>query len=217
MVIFFDLDGTLIDTEKYYRIFWPKAFAAHGYTLTDEQALSLRSLGRPYAPERMKRWFGADFDYAAVRGTRRAMMEGWLDENGGAALRPGAKELLQYLKEHGHIAVVATATDTERTQKYIRQTGIDSLITRIVSATMVKRGKPAPDIYLYACEQMGAEPSDCFAVEDAPNGVISAYTAGCRVIMVPDQTQPDDTLKEMLFARAASLTDIIPILENADS
>ena len=40
--VLFDMDGTLIDTEKYYRIFWPKALAACGYTMTDEQALTMR-------------------------------------------------------------------------------------------------------------------------------------------------------------------------------
>ena len=61
--VIFDLDGTLIDTEKYYRICWPKAVEHFGYTMTDEQALSLRSLGRPYAPERFREWYGEDFDY----------------------------------------------------------------------------------------------------------------------------------------------------------
>ena len=50
--VLFDMDGTLIDTEKYYRIFWPKALAACGYTMTDEQALTMRSLGRPFASSR---------------------------------------------------------------------------------------------------------------------------------------------------------------------
>ena len=46
--VIFDMDGTLIDTEKYYRIFWPNALEACGYTMTDEQALTMRSLGRPF-------------------------------------------------------------------------------------------------------------------------------------------------------------------------
>ena len=56
--IIFDMDGTLIDTEKYYRIFWPKALAAFGYEMSDEQALSMRSLGRPFAPIHLKEMFG---------------------------------------------------------------------------------------------------------------------------------------------------------------
>lgn len=57
---------------------------------------------------------------------------------------------------------------------------------------MVAEGKPSPDIYLYACRQLGLAPEECMAVEDSPNGVMSAYRAGCKVVMVPDQTQPDE-------------------------
>ena len=52
--VLFDIDGTLIDTEKYYRVFWPKAMAEFGYKMTDEQVLSMRSLGRPFAPARLR-------------------------------------------------------------------------------------------------------------------------------------------------------------------
>lgn len=62
---------------------------------------------------------------------------------------------------------------------------------------MVAEGKPSPDIYLYACGQLGLAPEECMAVEDSPNGVLSAYRAGCKVVMVPDQTQPDAELKSV--------------------
>ncbi len=209
--VIFDLDGTLIDTERYYRIFWPKALAEFGYHMTDEQALSLRSLGRPFAPARLKEWFGEELDYYAVRQRRKELMEECLDRE-GIRRKPGALELLGRLRQEGITTAVATATDPERTEKYLKMTGMDGCFDKIVSATMVSEGKPSPDVYLYACEQLGLKPEECMAVEDSPNGVLSAYRAGCRVVMVPDQTEADEELKKYVYAVAGSLEQVYGLL-----
>ena len=73
---------------------------------------------------------------------------------------------------------------------------------------MVELGKPAPDIYAYACNELGLSPEETFAVEDSPNGVNSAYSAGCNVIMIPDLTEPDEELRGKLYARLDNLLDI---------
>jgi len=203
--VIFDMDGTLIDTEKYYRIFWPKAMAEFGYTMTDEQALQMRSLGRPFAPARLREWFGDEVDYPAIRQRRKELMEECIDREGIQA-KPGAKELLEQLREKGITTVIATATDLERTGKYLKMVGLDGYFSEIISATMVKEGKPSPDIYLYACERLGLLPEECIAVEDSPNGVLSAYRAGCKVVMVPDQTRPDEELAKCLYACVDSLS-----------
>ena len=209
--VLFDMDGTLIDTEKYYRIFWPKALAACGYVMTDEQALSMRSLGRPFAPRQLKDWYGEDFDYYAVRDKRKELMAEALDRD-GIRVKPGAIELLEYLKKRHITTAIATATDLERTEKYLAMTGLRSYFDKLISATMVKEGKPSPDIYIYACGQLGLQPEECLAVEDSPNGITSAYRAGCRVIMVPDQTEPENELKELLTARVDTLSDLIGLI-----
>lgn len=205
--VLFDLDGTLIDTEKYYRVFWPKALAAFGYHMTDEQALSMRSLGRPFAPERLRGWFGEKLDYDAVRSKRKEMMEEALVRD-GIQVKPGARELLDFLRERGVTTAVVTATDSERAERYLARTNLAAGIDRVISATRVKEGKPSPDIYLYACEMLGAAPEKCMAVEDSPNGILSAHRAGCQVVMVPDQTGPDGELAKYLYACVDSLEDI---------
>lgn len=209
--VIFDMDGTLIDTEKYYRIFWPKALAEFGYFMTDEQALAMRSLGRPFAPEQLKEWFGEGIDYHAVRLRRKELMAECLERE-GIPQKPGAPELLQLLRKKGILTAIATATDPERTADYLRRTELEGYFDRIVSATQVTEGKPSPDIYLYACEQLGLSPENCLAVEDSPNGVLSAWRAGCRVVMVPDQTEPDEELTKCLFARVDSLAEIADLL-----
>ncbi|MGN1147378.1 MAG: HAD family hydrolase, partial [Lachnospiraceae bacterium] len=175
--VIFDLDGTLIDTEKYFKIFWPQAAKAFGYEMSEEQALALRSLGRPFAPALMKEWFGESFDYVAVREYRRKIMKEHLDKE-GLELKPGAGEALSWLKQNGYTVALATATPADRASEQLREVGIDGYFTKIVSAAQVEKGKPAPDVYLYACRELGVQPADCLAVEDSPNGVMSAVAAG---------------------------------------
>ncbi len=203
----FDLDGTLIDTEKLYRKYWPMALADYGYELSDERALMLRSLGRPFAPRQFKDWYGEDFDYNLIRQRRKEYVEGHIEKY-GIDLRPGVKEILTYLRDKNITVAIATATDPERTAKYLEMTGISEFFTDIICATMVEHGKPAPDIYKFACEKLNKKPSECFAVEDAPNGVKSAYSAGLKVIFIPDQAPSDDSFKSMIFAEFDNINKI---------
>lgn len=172
----------------------------------------MRSLGRPFAPVHLKEMFGESIDYTQVREKRKELVEECIKEN-GIQLKPGVIELLQWLKENHIRAAIATATDMERTNRYLKMLGIHEYFDKLISATMVKEGKPSPDIYLYACEQLGRKPEECIAVEDSPNGVLSAYRAGCKVVMVPDQTAPEEELKSKLFACVETLTDIQGLLQ----
>ena len=208
--VIFDLDGTLTDTEQFYQKAWPQAFSHFGYKVEPWMPLELRSLGRPFAIETFKKWFGEDFDYEKVRSFRKEIIKEMLSD--GIPLKPGAIEILQYLREQGITVAMATANDFERTKGYLDRIGITGYFDRIICADMVKFGKPAPDIYAHACKELGLEPDETFAVEDSPNGIRSAYKAGCNVIMVPDITGPDEELEPMLYACVPDLLSIKKLL-----
>ena len=205
--VIFDLDGTLTDTEKFYQKAWPEALSHFGYKVEPWMPLELRSLGRPFA---FKEWFGEDFDYDKVRAYRKELIEKYLEP--GIPLKPGAEEILKWLRENGYIVAMATANDLPRTERYLGRIGIRPLFDRLICADMVKQGKPAPDIYAYACEALGLPPDQTIAVEDSPNGVRSAAAAGCKTVMVPDLTEPDEELSKLLWARVDKLTDIKSLL-----
>lgn len=205
--VIFDLDGTLTDTEKYYQKAWPEALRHFGYEPAPGLALELRSLGRPFAPAKFKEWFGADFDYSKVREYRKALVADLIKEN-GIPLKPGAEEILGWLRDEGITVAMATANDYNRTRGYLEKIGLEKYFDRVICADMVKFGKPAPDIYEEAVKALGIPAGRAFAVEDSPNGVKSAYGAGCKVIMVPDLTQPDEELGKLLYAKADCLLDI---------
>lgn len=210
--IIFDLDGTLIDTEKYFKVFWRQAAEEFGFHMTEEQALSLRSLGRPFAPALLKEWFGEAFDYTAVRDCRRRLMQEHLAKV-GLERRPEALETLKWLSENGYRIALATATPGDRAEEQLKETGLLPYFDEIVSATEVKLGKPAPDVYSKTLEVLGADPEECLAVEDSPNGVESATAAGIPTVMIPDQTQPDEVLQKKLYACLLALGELVHLLQ----
>lgn len=211
--VIFDMDGVLIDTEKHYNAAWCEAAHMAGFAdFRREHALMLRSCDARLASEMMKDIFGAGFDYYAIREVRRRLVAGRLEKY-GLEKKPGIDEILAFLHERKIKSAVATATPIELTLRHLERIGVKDLFDRIVSAKQVANGKPAPDVYLYACEQIGESPSDCIAVEDSPNGIKAAYAAGCRPVMVPDLTQPDEEIRPLLYAVADSLVDIRGLLE----
>lgn len=202
--VVFDLDGTLLDTEKLHTSFWMQAGRENGFDITYEDSLFIRSLAAPLSERYFKDKFGDSFDFVRVRDTRREIMNRYVAKNGIEA-KPYAIETLQYLKSRGILTAVATATKKEHMEKYLEMIGADGLLDRMICNSMVKNGKPAPDIYLHVCRELGIEPENCIAVEDAPNGVRSAYDAGCKVVFVPDLTPADDEIKEKAYRIYPSL------------
>ena len=210
--VIFDMDGLLLDTEKLLIRFWIQAANEAGFPMTLEQALSIRSLHKSYAIPYLQGLFGEGFDYFRIRGRRMELINEYLKDN-PLELKDGTVELLAFLNENRLLTAVATATDYERTRDYLTRVGIFDKFDRIVCATMVERGKPSPDIYIYAAEQLGLKTGECMALEDSPNGVKSAVSAGCRTVMVPDLTEPDEDLKGLDFEKVSSLNDIAGLLK----
>lgn len=210
--VIFDMDGLLLDTEKLLIRFWIQAANEAGFPMKLEHALAIRSLHRSFAIPYLQGLFGEAFDYPKIRSRRMELMNEHLADK-PPELKRGAAELLEFLNEQKIPAAIATATDYERTRDYLTRTGIFDKFSKIVCATMVERGKPEPDIYIYAAARLGLKPEECIALEDSPNGVKSAAAAGCKTIMIPDLSEPDEELQGLAFAVARSLDGVIDIIK----
>ena len=209
--VIFDLDGTLLDTEKLYRRFWVEAARQLGYPMEDRHALMIRSMAAVYAEPLLKREVCEAFDYHGVRALRRRIMEEYIDQN-GVDPKPDLIETLQALREKGLKIGLATATPEHRARKYLRMVNAEQYFDAVTCADMVKRGKPQPDIYLLACERTGVAPGEAIAVEDAPTGIRAAHAAGCLAVMVPDQDQPDEEIRALCHAVVPRLRDVVDLV-----
>lgn len=213
--VIFDMDGVLIDTEKHYNAAWCQAATEAGFPFTREHALLLRSCEAKEGEKLMQGIFGPSFDYYAIRERRRELVRERLAQY-GLEKKPGVEETLRFLRAKGIKTAVATATALDITKSHLTTIGVCDLFDSIVSAKNVAHGKPEPDVYLYACEQIGERPQDCMAVEDSPNGILAAYRAGLRTVMVPDLTQPDEELAKYLYACINSLSDLCELVDKED-
>lgn len=213
--VIFDMDGLMLDTESLLLRFWCEAAHELGYPMEKEHVLSIRSLAAKYAIPKLQGYFGEEFDYYQVRSRRLQLMNAYIEEH-GIEKKKGVEELLVYLKEQGYKTAVATATDMERTKRYLTKVDLYKYFDKIVCASMVENGKPAPDIYVKAAEELALVPEECVALEDSPNGILAAYRAGCFPVMVPDLDQPEQEIQKILFAQKENLLEVIELIEQTD-
>ena len=214
--VVFDMDGVIFDSEKLYRKHW--MITGEEYGIPEDTMHELCNLIAGSTKERneklMKSRFGEDFDYTTFRGKTMDRMDQDILEN-GVEMKPGVLELFDYLKNNGYKIGLATSTQRERAERNLTNAGIIHYFDHIVYGGIVANGKPAPDIYLKACEDLGVQPEEAIGVEDSINGVKSSAAAGLYTIMVVDLIEPTDEIRPLTNQIYNSLFDIIALLKEA--
>lgn len=202
MFVIFDMDGVIFDSERAvieaYKMLAPK------YGLTDIERACLESIGTTRAQTReiFLSYHGRDLDYDTYRGEVHDLLV-----TKPFDIKPGVFELFDWLGDMGVPAALASSTSTESVYRMLDQAGLTERFTAIICGDTVTRGKPHPEIFLKAAEKLGAEPKDCYVIEDSFNGIRAAHAAGMHPVMVPDILQPDDEIKALAEVVLPSLTE----------
>ena len=190
--VLFDMDGTLVDSEKLWDVAMHAFYERHGGVLTAQvreatvggsaenvMALVFDDLGLDQHPEAL------------------AESADWLHEYTGELFerglpwRPGARDLLENCVAAGMPMALVTNTRRELTERALKTIG-SHYFTVTVCGDEVPDGKPHPAPYERAAELLGVAPADCLAIEDSVVGVASAYAAGCAVLVVPNDVEVPD-------------------------
>ncbi|MBP2236686.1 HAD superfamily hydrolase (TIGR01509 family) [Sinorhizobium kostiense] len=176
-LVIFDCDGVLVDSEPISLAVLVESLEAAGVSMTTEEA-SERFLGRSLKSMSaiLHDEYGLATDDAFLEGMRMRLYARFRQE-----LKPvrGVREAVAQLDG---ACCVASSSQPERIRLSLTVTGlIDLFEPHIFSASMVARGKPAPDLFLHASAEMGHRPADCIVIEDSPAGIEAAKAAGMRV------------------------------------
>jgi HAD superfamily hydrolase (TIGR01509 family) len=179
----FDLDGLLIDSEPGWGRAEAELFRRHGLAYTEDERLATlgRSVDEVIAALAARLGLPAE----SGAGLRRELMDLVAAEYvAGHPILPGAMELIARLRNEMPLAV-ASNTDRALVEASLAVIGVADAFQAVITAQDVARAKPAPDIYLLACQRLGVEPGDAVAFEDSDSGVRAARAAGLTVVAVP--------------------------------
>lgn len=210
--VVFDVDGVLFDTERLMHQIWHEVGAELGWPQPGRDYLEYVGNGRSVIFEKMLAFYGPEFpkedflQHCAQRLQERIERE-------GVPLKPGVRELFDFLRARHVPIAIATSTAAVRTNRRMEMTGLDRYLSAAITGDQVVRGKPDPEIYLLACKALGTHPSRTLAVEDSRNGILSASSAGMPTVMIPDLIPPTPELEGLLWDRFHSLSDLQKALE----
>lgn len=205
--IIFDMDGVLIDSEALILSGWKKIAAKFGIGNIENTLMQCIGINTLATEALFCKVYGPDFPYKKYKSMVSQIFTEETEKN-GLPVKPGVYELFHYLKENDWKIGLASSTREQIVKKEMESIGLLDSFHVIVCGDMVSHSKPHPEIYQKACKLLGAEPSECYAVEDSPNGIRSAYRAGMKPIMVPDLIQPDNEIRQMLFMEFGSLLEL---------
>lgn len=205
--VIFDMDGTLVDSERVSQEAWKRAARDLGIELPGELIHSFIGRTAHSVHALMVEHLGGDDELAKECFRLHLVHFDQICET-GLTLMPGAREALDELHAAGYPLALATSTYRSKAIPRLDRFGLRDMFASITTGDEIENGKPAPDIFLLAAERMGVAPARCAVIEDSHNGVRSGHAAGAQVFMVPDMVPPTSEIEGMCAAVLESLHEL---------
>lgn len=205
--ILFDMDGTLVDSERVGQKAWAATADEMGIDIPEGLVRSF--IGRPSHSCRamLAEHLGGDVDLAdRVFDLHIELFLRFVETD--LELKPGAIEALEALKEAGYPLAIATSTARVRAVPRLERFDMLKYFDSVTCGDEIENGKPAPDIFIESARRLGVDPAACAVIEDSHNGVRSGYAAGAQVFMVPDLMAPTPEIESLCAAVLPSLHEL---------
>ncbi len=190
----FDMDGTLFDTERIYRDAWMQLPPKFGYTPDPAFPEAVRGTAGERVRVLAEKYYPG-IDVEAFVADCRTYVDNVLQA--GVPVKPGVREVLEYFFDWDMPMAIASSARIGKIMHCLNASGLAPYFSVIVSGKDVEETKPAPDIFLLACDRLGYLPEECYVFEDAPNGVFGSAAAGCYTVMISDLVEPGEEVRRV--------------------
>ncbi len=214
--VIFDMDGLLIDTERFSLRAFEYAVASHNLDGLTDIFTSLVGTNDKHHKDTLKSELGHLVDPVAFRQT-------WVDHfhelthSDTIPLLDGVPETLQWLREQGVKTAVATSSGSQAAEQKLTDTGIRDYFATVTCGDHVTNSKPDPEIYLKAGKSIGADMSRSIGLEDSANGVKSAHAAGLNVIQIPNIVPSSQELLALGVRVCDSMYDVLKLMQSGQA
>lgn len=205
--VIFDMDGVIFDTENLFMECWKKLGETQGVYDVEKTYYKCIGVNAKATKEIFEEAYGENFPYDELTEAAIETFFTYVKEN-GIPMKPGVRELLDYLAGEDYKIGLASSTNEIHVRAQLEERKLLSYFQVVICGDMVQRSKPEPDIFLKACEVIGTNPEEAYAIEDSYNGIWAAARAGMKAIMVPDIVMPDEEMKRLAYRIFPSLKEV---------
>jgi HAD superfamily hydrolase (TIGR01509 family) len=208
--VIFDMDGLMLDTERPALSSWIKAAEKLGWDLPEAVVLQIIGRDEESSKQIIVDYCGSGFPYREAQGLMEKLIVEQADAE-GISHRPGLLVLLDHLARLGLPLGVATSTIGKIARWKLEKAGILERFSILACGDEVKRGKPAPDIFLLAAERLGQAPQDCVGFEDSPAGLTALYAAGIPSVFIKDLVDPPKEILRRVWRHYGDLSEAVEL------
>jgi HAD superfamily hydrolase (TIGR01509 family) len=209
--VVFDMDGVIFDSERAVMNCWIELANKYGIENIEKPYLACTGTTMKKTKEIMLEAYGENFPYDAYAKEASLMYHEKYD-GGRLPMKIGVVELLTFLRQEDKKIALASSTRRMTVISQLEDAKILDFFDTVICGDMVENSKPAPDIFLKACHELGTRPERTYGIEDSYNGIRAAYAGKLRPIMVPDLLPSNQEMEEITEIVLDNLLDVVDYL-----
>lgn len=208
--VVWDMDGLLLDSERVSFVAWKHGAESIGETIDESAFAELIGRTSQGIIDKLEELLGSTIDIPKL--CEQATIRYYELIESGVPLKAGARQCLELLSELNIPQALATSSKLNIAEKKLGHHDLLNHFQTLVTGDQVVHGKPSPEPYLLAAKRLGIDAENCIAFEDSVNGLLSAYDAGMRTVLVPDLSIHDKKSLNRAWKQLASLEEAVPLL-----